>query len=186
MAISGGADTIQFRVKKGATKEIIETAGQMRKICSKAGVTFIVNDRIDIALAVDADGVHLGQDDFPVPIARKLLGKDKIIGGSAGTIEEARKCFLEKVDYIGFGPIYGTTSKEDAGPACGIGIMGRALKEIPLPFIAIGGLDVENIPGVIRAGAQGIAVISAVCCREDPEEATRILGKVLYERKVDP
>ena len=180
MAISGGADTIQFRMKKGTIKEMIETAGRMKEMCSEAGVIFIVNDRIDIALAVDADGVHLGQDDFPVPLARKLLGDEKIIGGSAGNIEEARKCQSEGVDYIGFGPVYTTTSKDDAGIACGNDLMEQATREITLPFIAIGGVDLEKVPDVMRTGAYGIAVISAVCCRDDPEHATRMLREVLY------
>jgi thiamine-phosphate pyrophosphorylase len=183
MAISGGADTIQFRMKEGSTKEMINTALQMKKMCSEAGVTFIVNDRIDVAIAADADGVHLGQDDFPVSLARNLLGNDKIIGGSAGNILEARKCLNEGVDYIGFGPIYATTSKHDAGPACGNDLMKRVAREIPLSFIAIGGVDVENVPEVMETGAYGIAVISAVCCREDPVHATRMLRKSIYEYK---
>jgi thiamine-phosphate pyrophosphorylase len=179
MAISGGADTIQFRMKQGSTKEMINTALQMKKECSKAGVTFIVNDRIDVAIASDADGVHLGQDDFPVPLAREILGDNKIIGGSAGNIEEARKCYLEQVDYIGFGPVYTTSSKDDAGPAQGIDIMKQASVEIPLPFIAIGGVDIERILEVMMTGVHGIAVISAVCCTDDPEHATRILCDAL-------
>ena len=175
MAISGGADTIQFRQKRGSTREMIEVARQMKRVCSEAGATFIVNDRIDIAIAAEADGVHLGQDDFPAPLARKLLGKDMIIGGSAGTIEEARICLSEGVDYIGFGPVYPTSSKDDAGPVSGLEILDRVVNEIPLPIIAIGGVDSENTPEVIKAGARGIAVISAVCCKEDPEQATREL-----------
>jgi len=179
MAISGGADTIQFRQKNGSTRELIEIAKEMRILCSRAGVIFIVNDRIDIAIASGADGVHLGQDDFPISLARDLLGHDRIIGGSASSIEEARKCLSEGVDYIGFGPIYRTKSKHDAGPPCGIHAMKQAINEIPLPFIAIGGVDSNNIHELIRAGAHGIAVISAVCCKRDPEKATRALKEAL-------
>jgi len=179
MAISGGADTVQFRQKNGTTRDLIEIAKQIKILCSKAGIMFIVNDRIDIAIASGADGVHLGQDDFPVPLARHLLGYDKIIGGSAGSVEEARKCLAEAVDYIGFGPVYQTTSKDDAGPVCGIDVMKQALDEIPLPFIAIGGVDSNNIPELIQAGVHGIAVISAVCCKQDPEKATRVLKEAL-------
>jgi thiamine-phosphate pyrophosphorylase len=181
MAISGGADTIQFRQKSGSTREMIDVARQMKRLCLEAGVTFIVNDRIDIAIAADSDGIHLGQDDFPVPMARELLGTGKLIGGSAGNRKEARKCFHEGVDYIGFGPVYSTTSKDDAGPVCGNDIMKHLSEEISLPFIAIGGVDVEKVPDVIGAGAYGIAVISSVCCQEDPEYATRMLREALYK-----
>lgn len=179
MAIAGGADAIQFRQKDGSTMEMIKIACNMKKICAKAGVLFIVNDRIDVAIASDADGVHLGQDDFPIPLARKLLGDDKIIGGSAGNIDEALKCLSEGVDYIGFGPVYGTLSKEDAGPARGLEGMKDLLKEISLPVIAIGGVNSLNIPEIIGAGAYGIAVISAVCCTEDPVQAARKLKEAL-------
>ena len=179
MAIAGGADTIQFRQKHGSTREMIEIARNMKLMCEKAGVTLIVNDRIDIAIAADADGVHLGQDDFPIPLARTLLGDDKIIGGSAVNLKEAIKCVSQGADYIGFGPVYPTMSKEDAGPATGIGMLKRLLEEVDLPVIAIGGIDSENVPEVMRSGAHGIAVISAVCCRHDPEQATRILKEAL-------
>ena len=179
MAVLGGADTIQYRQKRGSTREMIEVARKMKSICSNAGIPFIVNDRVDIALAVNADGVHLGQDDFPAHLARRLLGRDRIIGGSAGSIEEARKCLGEGVDYIGFGPVYTTTSKSDAGPAVGIETIKQVSNEIPLPIIAIGGVSSENTMDVIRAGANGIAVISAVCCQEDPELATRTLLRIL-------
>lgn len=179
MAIRGGADTIQFREKKGSTREMIEIARQMKKLCSDANAAFIVNDRLDIAIAADADGVHLGKDDFPIPLARKLLGKDRIIGGSAAIMEEAQKCFSEGADYIGFGPVFPTSSKPDAGQASGIEILKRVVEFVPLPIIAIGGVNSENTPELMRAGAHGIAVISAVCCQEDPEQATSALYRAL-------
>src|SRR5271157_3351619 len=98
LAIAGGADTIQYRQKSGPTKEMIRVTGQMQAVCRRAGVTFIVNDRLDIALASQTDGIHLGQDDFPIPLARKILGQKAVIGGSASTLEEARKCLLEGTD----------------------------------------------------------------------------------------
>ncbi len=171
LAITGGADTIQFRQKTGNTREMILAAREMQSLCRKAGVPFIVNDRLDVALAAQADGVHLGQDDFPIPLARKILGEAVIIGGSASTLEEARKCFGEGADYIGFGPVFPTTSKEDAGPVSGLILLEQAVKEIPLPIIAIGGIGLHNAHQVMEAGAYGIAVISAVCCQESPKEA---------------
>lgn len=180
LAIAGGADTIQFRQKTGATREMIEIARHLKQICTDAGAAFIVNDRVDVAIAAGADGVHLGQDDFPIPLARKLLGRSRIIGGSAATLEEAQKCLSEEVDYIGFGPVYPTASKEDAGPVSGISLLKQVIETIPLPIIAIGGVTAENTPEVMRTGAHGIAVISAVCCQENPEQATLSLYQALH------
>ena len=179
LAIGGGADTIQFRQKDGATREMIRVAELMQALCQRAGVTFIINDRVDVAIASHADGVHLGQDDFPIPLARKLLGEKAIIGGSAGSMEEARKCLSEGADYIGFGPVYPTASKGDAGPAAGLDLLKEIVEEIPLPIIAIGGITADNTPPVMQTGVHGIAVISAVCCQNDPTEAARCLRRLL-------
>jgi thiamine-phosphate pyrophosphorylase len=179
LAVAGGADAIQFRQKGGATREMIRVAEQMRALCKKAGVTFVVNDRVDVAIASHADGVHLGQDDFPIPLARELLGEDAIIGGSASSMEEARKCLWEGADYIGFGPVYPTTSKEDAGPVGGLGLLKQIVEGIPLPIIAIGGITRDNVPLVMQTGVHGIAVISAVCCQKDPREAAKCLRSLL-------
>jgi thiamine-phosphate pyrophosphorylase len=180
LALAGGADTIQLREKRGTTRKLIDASREMKGVCSEAGVPFIVNDRLDVAIASEADGVHLGQEDFPIPLARKLLGEDRLIGGSAGNLEEAGKCLSEGADYVGFGPVYPTGSKEDAGPAGGIDLLKEVVKAIPLPVIAIGGITHQNAAEVIRAGAYGIAVISAVCCREEPEKATRGLLELIY------
>jgi len=181
LAIRGGADTIQFRQKSGSTREMIQAAREVKQVCEESGVTFIVNDRLDVAIASGADGVHLGQDDFPIPLAREVLGKDCLIGGSAATKEEARICLSEGADYVGFGPVFPTTSKDDAGPVSGISILKEVVQSIPLPIIAIGGVSADNAADVMEAGAHGIAVISAVCCQEDPEEATRVLHRALNE-----
>jgi thiamine-phosphate pyrophosphorylase len=179
LAIAGGADTIQFRQKDGSTRELIQVAREMGALCREAGVLFIVNDRIDVAIAARADGVHLGQDDFPIPLARDLLGEAAVIGGSAVTLEEAKKCLSEGADYVGFGPVYPTTSKDDAGPVTGLALLKEVVKNIPVPIIAIGGVVAENTPEVLKVGARGIAVISAVCCQPDPEKATRELHDAL-------
>jgi thiamine-phosphate pyrophosphorylase len=181
MAIAGGANTIQFRQKSGPTREMIETAKQMKQLCKNHGVTFIVNDRLDVAIASDSDGLHLGQDDFPTPLAREILGINKIYGGSAVTLDEAQKCLDEGADYVGFGPVYTTTSKTDAGPVTGIEIMEEVIAKIPLPLIAIGGVNKDNASALIQAGAYGIAVISAVCCQQDPERATRELLRAIRD-----
>jgi len=185
LAIAGGADTIQFRQKTGETMQMIRIAEQIQALCKRGGVAFIINDRVDIAIAAHADGVHLGQEDFPIPLARKLLGEGAIIGGSAKNVEEARKCFLQGADYIGFGPVYPTSSKEDAGPVSGLDLLRQVVEKIPLPIIAIGGINKDNTLLVRETGAYGIAVISAVCCEKDPEEATRCLRRLLEARQHD-
>jgi thiamine-phosphate pyrophosphorylase len=185
LAIAGGADTIQFRQKTGETIQMIRIAEQIQALCKRAGVSFIINDRVDVAIASHADGVHLGQGDFPIPLARKLLGEGAIIGGSAGNAEEARKCFSEGADYIGFGPVYSTFSKVDAGPASGLDLLRQVVEKIPLPIIAIGGINKDNALLVRETGAYGIAVISAVCCERDRGEATRCLRRLLEARQHD-
>jgi thiamine-phosphate pyrophosphorylase len=179
LAIEGGADTIQLRQKSGSTKEMISSAGKLKDICVEAGVAFIVNDRVDVAIASRADGVHLGQDDFPIPLARKLMGEQIIIGGSAVTLEDAKKCLEEGADYVGFGPVYPTSSKLDASAPTGIELMKKAINAVPLPFIAIGGIQTQNVAEVMQAGAYGIAVISSVCCQDDPRQATQMLSQAL-------
>lgn len=173
LAIAGGADTIQFRSKSGSTREQIETAAEMKKICNSAGIPLIINDRIDVAMAVEADGVHLGQDDFPISKAREILGDQFIIGGSAGNMGEADICLKEGADYIGSGPVYYTGSKKDAGPAIGVDSIKKLVERIPIPVIAIGGISAINVPELFKAGAHGIAVISAVCMSDDPVKATK-------------
>ena len=179
LAIAGGADTIQFRQKGGTTKQMIRVAEQMQALCKQAGVAFIVNDRVDVAIACHADGVHLGQGDFPIPLARKLLGEDIIIGGSAGNLEEARTCLMEGADYVGFGPVYPTTSKDDVAPASGLAVLEEIVKTIPLPVVAIGGIGRSNVRMVMQARVHGIAVISDVCCQQDPAEAARTLRRLM-------
>jgi thiamine-phosphate pyrophosphorylase len=175
MAIAGGADTIQYRQKTGSTREMIDVAREMKLLCANAAIQFLVNDRVDVALAAEADGVHLGQEDFPIPLARRLLGRHAVIGGSAATMDEARKCVSDGADYVGFGPVFPTGSKDDAGPVAGITELQRVVRAIPLPVVAIGGITAANVPDVLQVGAVGIAVISAVCCQENPEVATRTL-----------
>ena len=158
---------------------MIEITRKLKAICTEAGVPFIVNDRVDVAIASQADGVHLGQDDFPLTLARKLMREDVIIGGSAVTLEDAQKCLVEGADYVGFGPVYPTDSKPDASAPTGIELMEKAIQAVPLPFIAIGGIQAKNVAEVMRAGVYGIAVISAVCCQADPKEATQMLSHAL-------
>lgn len=179
LAVRGGADVIQFREKHGSTRRLIAVAKAMKAVCEGAGVAFIVNDRIDVAMACGADGVHLGQEDFPIRMARAILGPTKVIGGSASNLDEARTCVEDGADYVGIGPVFPTTSKEDAGPASGLEALGRIVRALEVPVIAIGGICEENTFRVMDAGAHGIAVISSVCCQSEPEEAVRrLVGRV--------
>lgn len=175
LAIQGGADTVQFRQKQGTTRELIAMAEAMRTVCEHHNVPLIVNDRADIALAVGASGTHFGQDDMPVSIGRRILPAETIIGASARTEEKILEAITEGADYIGFGPIYGTTSKPDAEMAKGLERLRRMCDLATCPVIAIGGIGIETAGDVIQAGAHGIAVISAVCAHHEPEIATQAL-----------
>jgi thiamine-phosphate pyrophosphorylase len=173
MAVDGGADTVQFRQKDGTSRDMYRNASAVLKVCRDAGVTMIVNDRIDIALAIDADGVHLGHEDIPIPVARTLLGDGKLIGASATDLHGLRSVLPDGPDYVGLGPIYRTQSKRDAGPALGIAALKKATAITSLPIIAIGGVSAERMPELLSTGIQGVAVISAVCCASDPRRATQ-------------
>lgn len=180
LAMRGGADTIQYRQKSGSTREMIRIASQMKQVCSDQGVPLIVNDRVDVAIAAEADGVHLGKDDFPIPRARELLGQEMIIGASASNVEEVEKCLLDGADYVGFGPIYPTSSKDEAGSVKGIAGLVQVAKAVPVPIIAIGGINLDNVSEILQTGIHGVAVISSVCCQEDPEQAARALYQILH------
>ncbi len=175
LAIQGGADTVQFRQKHGTTRELVATAQAMQKVCKVHKVPLIVNDRADISLAVGAAGVHFGQDDMRVSIGRRILHTAAIIGASARTEEKILEAITEGADYIGFGPIYGTTSKPDAEMAKGLERLRRMCEIAACPVIAIGGIGIETAGNVIRSGAHGIAVISAVCAHPEPDVATEAL-----------
>jgi len=178
-AIEGGARLIQFREKAMSTHELVDTASQLRQLTRQAGVTLIINDRLDIALAVDADGVHVGQDDMPVSLARKLLGPGKIIGVSAGNLEEAQHGVRDGADYLGVGPIFATSSKADAGAPIGLAGLAEIKRHVSIPVIAIGGITAANVTEVLSAGADGVAVISAVVSQPDIVAATRELLNVI-------
>ena len=175
MAIEGGADTIQFRQKDGSTRELVETARSVQAVCAEHGVSLIVNDRADIALAVGAAGAHFGQDDLPIAVGRRMLPSEMTIGASARTEEKILAAISAGADYIGFGPIYQTASKPDAERPKGLDTLRRMSEVAQCPVIAIGGITAETAYQVIRAGAHGIAVISAVCGQADPVAATRHL-----------
>lgn len=160
-AIDAGVRVIQMREKALPKRDIYREAVLLRELTSRHGVTFIINDYVDIALMVDADGVHLGQEDMPVREARQVLGRKKIIGVSTHTLKEALKAQEEGADYIGFGPIFGTTTK-DAGRPKGLRALRRVREHTVMPIVAIGGITPDNARDVLSSGADAIAVISAI------------------------
>ncbi len=182
-AVAGGANVIQLRDKRMSGEELMDCALEIRAITKKAGVLFIVNDRLDIAIASKADGVHLGQDDLPARLARPLAPPGFIIGVSAGTLEEAVQAERDGADYIGLGPICRTGSKNDAGPACGFGLIAQVKNSVKVPVVAIGGIGPDNAKEAIAAGADGLAVISAVVSQPDITAAARRLQGIIQEAK---
>ncbi len=170
--IRGGAKTIQLRDKLLSKKELLPIAQQLKELCAEHNVLFIVNDYPDIALAADADGLHLGQNDLPTKVASKLLPIDKILGCSTTTVDQAVTAESEGADYIAVGSIYPTTSKETA-KVIGLDGLRQIRQAVTLPLVAIGGIKQDNAAEVIAAGASSVAVISAILQAESPEEAAR-------------
>lgn len=166
-AIQGGADIIQLRDKKSSKLEVLQKARALRELTKKYDVTFIVNDHIDVALSVDADGIHLGQDDLPLVEARKIVGPNKIIGISTHAIEEAREAERNGADYIGVGPIFATNSKEDVTDPVSTNYIKQVVQEITIPFVAIGGIKLHNVDEVLQAGATRICAISEIVGASD-------------------
>lgn len=170
--IRGGAGVIQLRDKVSTKKELYPVAREVKNICAESGVLFIVNDYLDLALAVAADGLHIGQTDLPLYEARRLLPPDKILGLSTQTVAQAIQAEKDGADYIGVGAIFPTTSKPDA-KISGLTMLAEIRKAVKLPIVAIGGITLQNVGEVIAAGANSAAVISAVLGVSSPEEAAR-------------
>ena len=162
MMVAGGARLIQLRDKDASAKEILQAAIACLKVTGVAGATLIINDRVDVALTSNADGVHLGQEDLGVEEAREILGDDKIIGISTHTIDQFLAAMETSANYIAVGPVYPTGSKENAAPVVGLDLVREARKISDRPIVAIGGITPERAPGVIAAGADSVAVISSL------------------------
>lgn len=170
-AVAGGADIIQLRAEPEiSAKQILKTALAMKDIAKKAGCLFIVNDRVDIAHAAGADGAHLGQDDLPVKSARHILGPGKIVGISTHSFSQAIKAERQRADYISIGPIFSTPTKKEYAPV-GLGLLEKVSGRIKVPFFAIGGINHNNIDGVIKKGAKAVAVVRAVVSAGDVKKA---------------
>ncbi len=181
-AISGGATTIQLRDKVQSKKKLLPVAQQLRTLCTERNVLFIINDYLDVALGTDADGLHLGQEDLPIQVARKLLPLGKVLGCSATTVDQAMAAQSEGADYVAVGAIYPTPSKERE-EVVGLERLRQIRQAISLPLVAIGGITKDNASEVIAAGADSVAVISAVLGAEFPEEASRQIADRLEAHK---
>jgi thiamine-phosphate pyrophosphorylase len=182
-AIDNGVTLVQLRDKNVDARPMLALGRKLLALLRPAGIGLIVNDRIDVAQALDADGVHVGQQDIPYPEARRLLGPAKIIGVSVGSEAEAREAALWDVDYVGVGPVYPTTTKPDAGDALGPAETARLAGISGHRAVAIGGIDAANAAALYAAGLEGVATISAICSAPDPGAATRRLAALMQEHR---
>ena len=181
-AILGGLKLVQYREKNLSPSKCYEVAEMLRRLTRKAGAIFIVNDDVSLALAVDADGVHLGQEDLPIQEARKILGHRKLIGVSTHSVQEALAAEQAGADYIGLGPIYSTTTKQTR-PPLGCGVIRRAIEEVKIPVFAIGGINRTNLREVLMAGATGVAIVSVILNDPDITQASRDLLELVASVK---
>lgn len=185
LCFEGGADVVQLRMKDTDGGEMLEKAKAIQEIAQQYCKFFIVNDRLDIAVLAGADGVHLGQTDIPVQEARRLVGDEMIIGVSASTVEEAVKAVDDGADYIGVGSIFNTSTKPDADQGIGLDTLMEICQAVDVPVVAIGGINKGNIRDVIRAGADGAAVVSAIMAKPDIKAAAHELKVMVLNEKRD-
>ncbi|RCW97921.1 thiamine phosphate synthase [Marinomonas foliarum] len=178
-AVAGGVTMVQVREKHGDVRAFIERALAVKDILKGSGVPLIINDRVDVALAVDADGVHLGQSDMPAKIARQLIGPDKILGLSIETQEQLAEADALPIDYIGLSAIFATPTKTNTKHHWGIDGLKSALKVTSLPIVAIGGIHEGNIPELCSTGVHGLALVSAICSADDPKAAAAHLLELM-------
>ena len=178
-AIAGGAAIIQLRDPEAKTRALVEEARAILALTRRAGIPFIVNDRVDVALAVGVDGVHIGQSDMSVADTRTLIGPDPILGLSITSEADLDVSDLQGVDYLGVGPVFQTSTKPDSAPPINVGGLEAIVARTKIPIVAIGGLHAGNAAEAIAAGAKGIAIVSAICAAPDPEAATRELVEIV-------
>jgi len=172
-ALEGGVRIVQYREKTLSLRDQIQEALRINALCRSARATFIVNDRVDLALAVDADGVHLGQEDMPLEIARRLMGESKLIGITVRNVEEALRAVEGGADYLGVSPLFATRTKADAGAPIGLEGLREIRAKVEIPIVGIGGIARENAQKVIEAGADAVCAISAIVTQENVEESVR-------------
>ncbi|MGV8079414.1 MAG: thiamine phosphate synthase [Syntrophales bacterium] len=181
LAAEGGAVAVQLREKDLPTRPFVEEALRIRNLLDFFGIPLIINDRLDVALAVGAAGLHVGQDDMPYEVARRILGPKAVIGLSVETWEDVERAERLDVDYLGVSPVFATPTKTDTKEPWGIEGLERIRAYSRHPLVAIGGLNAGNAGTVVRAGADAVAVVSAVCAAEDPREASRDLARIITD-----
>lgn len=186
-AIRGGADVLQLRDTQASARALLREARRLLPLTRAARIPLIINDRLDVALAAEADGVHLGQADLPLQEARALLGPRRLIGISTHSLEQALAADIERADYIGFGPIFATPTKPEY-PPIGLTLIPELAATLSIPFFCIGGIDATTLHDVLAKGAHGVAVVRAVCAARDPESATRRLKEEILDfvRRASP
>jgi thiamine-phosphate pyrophosphorylase len=183
-AVEVGCKIVQYREKNKSTKDMVEEALLIKKICRDKAI-FLVNDRIDVAMAVDADGVHIGQDDMPIAIARQLMGNDKIIGLTVHNLREALEAGQDGADYVGLSPIFDTSTKKDAGEGIGPENVRGVKNALNIPIVAIGGINKQNCMSVVRGGADSLVAISAIVCSDDVRRETADFINIIRKTKDD-
>ena len=174
-ALSGGVTAVQLRGKRATPREVLEMGGEMRAMAHRHSAIFVVNDRPDLAVALEADGAHVGPEDLPPGEARRLVQRPGILGVSAGSLRDARAAQEAGADYLGVGPIFPTLTKADAGEPLGLETFAAIVAAVRIPVVGIGGITVENAAAVIEAGSAGVAVVSSIMGAADPEAAAREL-----------
>ena len=182
-AVAGGVTCIQLREKDCSTLEFIEQARAIKSFIGTREIPLIINDRLDVALAVGADGVHLGQSDMPLEMAQKIAGPSMLIGISAESVQDAVEAENGGADYLGVSPIYATPTKTDTAPPLGLQGLREIRNRVKIPLVGIGGLNNSNAAEVIRNGADGVAVVSAIVAAEDPETAAMNLKQIINEAR---
>ncbi|WP_457635991.1 thiamine phosphate synthase [Persephonella sp.] len=180
-AILGGADIIQYRAKQKSSRQMYQEATIIKKVCDKYRIPFIINDRVDIALSVDADGVHVGQEDLDVEVVRRLIGFDKIVGLSTKNLKQVEEANRLPVDYIGFGSIFPTETKKDA-KVSGLDQLKKAVELSIQPVVAVGGINEQNIQSVLDTGCENVAVVSAVFRNKNIKQNTKRLKEIINKK----
>ena len=174
LATAGGADVIQLREKRQKTTvEMMQVASKMAADCASVGALFVVDDYVDVAAAVGAPAVHLGKNDLPTTVARRILGDEVIIGGTANSLDEAVQVAAGPVDYLGVGPIFGTQSKANPAPEMGLDTLRLIVEACSVPIIAIGNITPDRVAEILATGAHGVAILSGIVCQPDPTESAR-------------
>ncbi|MBR5829945.1 MAG: thiamine phosphate synthase [Tidjanibacter sp.] len=180
-AVAGGVTMVQLREKDAPTGEFVALAKRLKAVLAPLGIPLIINDRVDVALAADADGVHIGQSDMPYEDARRLLGAEKIIGLSVENFEDLERANALDVDYVGISPVYGTPTKSDTAEPFGLEGLRRAVAMSAHPTVAIGGMNASTIAEVMQAGTDGVAVVSAICSAPSPRKAAEELKEIVMQ-----